>query len=129
MKSTTPTDVLNRWIETANRANADALSGLYDPNATLIPTFSNRVLSRPTDIRAYFEQLCSRERLHVALHERTVSVQMHGEALCSIHGLYCWHFAVEGELLAFEARFSYLINLAAAAPILHHHSSQIPRML
>lgn len=124
-----PTDLLNCWVESANRANADALSGLYDPNATLIPTFSNRVLSQPADIRTYFEQLCSRERLHVTLHERTVRVQMHGEAFCSIYGLYCWRFAVEGELLAFEARFSFLVSLTANHPILHHHSSQIPRML
>jgi hypothetical protein len=33
------------------------------------------------------------------------------------------------ELLNFEARFNCLLDFARPAPILHHHSSQIPRMI
>jgi hypothetical protein len=49
-----------------------------------------------------------------------------GYCLC---GIYCWRFAVDGEPLSFEARFSYFMDTARPRPILHHHSSQIPRML
>jgi len=32
-------------------------------------------------------------------------------------------------LLNFEARFTYVVDLSKASPIMQHHSSQIPRML
>jgi len=47
----------------------------------------------------------------------------------TMSGIYNWRFIVDGELLNFEARFSYLVDLSKSSPIIHHHSSQIPRML
>lgn len=49
--------------------------------------------------------------------------------LHTISGIYNWRFLVVGEALNFEARFDYLIDLKKTSPILHHHSSQIPRAL
>ena len=125
----TPRDVLDHWMQAVNRGDVDALLGLYDPQAVLIPTFSNRLLDTPEKLRDYFEKLGSREELSIALHEKTLLVQELPGRLFTLGGIYNWRFMVDGELLNFEARFSYVVDLARPQPILHHHSSQIPRML
>ncbi len=124
-----PENLLKEWMQFVNAGDVEHLLGLYDESAVLIPTFSNRLLSKPQGIREYFERLASREDLSIALHEKTLISQHMGAEIYSMCGIYCWRFAVDGELFNFEARFSKLVNLTLPSPILHHHSSQIPRML
>ena len=130
-----PEDLLREWMglintDDADRASVlDRLCALYDPQASLIPTFSNRLLTNPAAIREYFIRLSSREELSIALHEKTLKIHSIKEQIYALSGIYCWRFAIDGELLNFEARFSYMVDLASPTPILHHHSSQIPRML
>ena len=124
-----PEDVLKAWMQAVNQGDLASLLALYHETAVLIPTFSNRLLSQPDKIREYFERLCSREELSIALHEKTLSIQAVHHDIYALHGIYCWRFAVEGALLSFEARFSYMLDLTLPKPIIHHHSSQIPRML
>lgn len=126
---THPRLVLNDWMAAVNTGDLESLLALYDDSAVLIPTFSNRLLSSPAALREYFSRLCSREELSIALHEKTLNIQSIAEGIHAMHGIYCWRFAVDGELLSFEARFSYLLDLARPKAILQHHSSQIPRML
>lgn len=125
----TPQDVLEQWMQAVNNGDVEGLLGLYDSQAVLIPTFSNRLLNAPDKLREYFEKLGSREELSIALHEKTLIVQELKNPIFSLSGIYNWRFIVDGELLNFEARFSYVIDLSKPSPILHHHSSQIPRML
>lgn len=125
----TPENAIKEWMLLVNKGDIERLLALYDEHAVLIPTFSNRVLSNPKSIREYFERLFSREEISIALHENTLIVQSIKDELYSLCGIYCWRFAIDGELFSFEARFSYMLNLALPSPILHHHSSQIPRML
>lgn len=122
-------DVLNQWMQAVNRGDVKTLLGLYDSQAVLIPTFSNRILKTPEQLREYFEKLGSREELSIALHEKTLIVQELPSEISLLSGIYNWRFAVDGELLNFEARFGYVIDLARPNPIVHHHSSQIPRTL
>ena len=124
-----PDDVLYEWMQGVNSGDLEGLIGLYDEQAVLIPTFSNRLLSKPEPIREYFTKLCSREDLSIALHEKTLLNQSYGASIHGLQGIYCWRFAIDGEMLSFEARFSYVLDLARPKPIIHHHSSQIPRML
>ena len=124
-----PKDILEQWMQAVNNGNVKSLLSLYDNQAVLIPTFSNRLLNTPEKLRDYFEKLGSREDLSIALHEKTLIIQELGNQIYSLSGIYNWRFAVDGELLNFEARFSYLIDISKQNPILHHHSSQIPRTL
>lgn len=124
-----PEQILKEWMQAINGADVEALLALYDADAVLIPTFSNRLLSKTGSIREYFEKLASRDDLSIALHEKTLHIQSIKEEVYAMHGIYCWRFAIDGELLSFEARFSYVLNLALPKPIIQHHSSQIPRML
>ena len=125
----TPEQVLKAWMQAVNNGDLEGLIALYDESAVLIPTFSNRLLGTPTMIRDYFVRLAGREELSIALHEKTLKVQSVSENVHVMSGIYCWRFAVDGELLSFEARFSYILDLKRDKPIMHHHSSQIPRML
>lgn len=124
-----PKDVLEEWIKAVNDGDIKSLLCLYDNEAVLIPTFSNRLLNTPDKLRNYFEKLGSREELSIALHEKTLLIQELENRIYTLSGIYNWRFAVDGELLNFEARFSYIIDLSKPNPILHHHSSQIPRTL
>jgi hypothetical protein len=127
--SKTPEQVVADWMSHINKRNVEGLVGLYDEKAVMIPTFSNRLLNTPDKIRKYFDNLIDREDLSIALHENTLTVQAVQNDLYALCGIYCWRFAVEGELLSFEARFSFVVDLGQARPILQHHSSQIPRTL
>lgn len=124
-----PDDILKQWMRYVNTHNVAGLLSLYDDQAVLIPTFSNRLLNSPEKISEYFERLGGRDELSIALHEKTLISQALKHDMHSLCGIYCWRFAIDGELFSFEARFSYLLNLAADKPILQHHSSQIPRMI
>lgn len=124
-----PKDILEQWIKAVNDGDIESLLCLYNNEAVLIPTFSNRLLNTPDKLRNYFEKLGSREELSIALHEKTLLIQELENQIYTLSGIYNWRFAVDGELLNFEARFSYVIDLSKPNPILHHHSSQIPRTL
>jgi hypothetical protein len=125
----TPEAILSYWIQLVNSGDVDKLISLYGLNAALIPTFSNRILDTPQKIRAYFEKLASRENLNVTLHPKTIHTQKITESVYSVCGVYLWQFTVDEELLNFEARFTFVIAADSENPIIHHHSSQIPRTL
>lgn len=122
-------DILQEWIKGINTADIDKLLNLYNEKAVLIPTFSNRLLDSNNKIKDYFEKLASKERLSIELHRNTILVQEIRKDLFSLSGIYKWQFAIDGELFSFEARFSYIFDLNSKNPIIHHHSSQIPRTL
>lgn len=124
-----PEAVLKGWMDRVRRGDIEGLLALYADGAVLVPTFSNRLLNTPDKIRGYFENLLQREKLSIALHEKALAAQPLQGALHTLCGIYCWRFAVEGELLSFEARFSLIVDLSAPSPILQHHSSQVPRSL
>ena len=121
--------VLHAWIAAVNEADLERLVSLYAGDASLVPTFSAKALRTPGEIRHYFEQLAVRPGLSVSLHPRTLVVQG-GPLMTVLSGVYCFHFLIEDEPYHFEARFSLVVgDPASSSPILHHHSSQIPRQL
>ncbi len=124
-----PLDILQIWIDGINTADIEKLINLYDENAVLIPTFSNRLLNTPEKIKDYFEKVGQKDELSISLHEKTLNIQEIGDELYSLSGLYKWCFSIDEEPLTFEARFSYTFDLKKSSPIISHHSSQIPRSL
>jgi hypothetical protein len=63
------------------------------------------------------------------LHENTLRIHELGEGKELVSGIYRFEFKIDREPLVFEARFSLVIDRASPSPILHHHSSQLPRTL
>ena len=122
-------DVLQTWVEGINARNASVVVGMYSKNSVLFPTFSNKRLVATKEKAAYFDKLFSHENLSVEMHEKTFVSQSLSDNIHSMSGIYCWKFDVEGEILSFESRFTYILDLSRPSPIVHHHSSHIPRML
>jgi len=127
--NTSPEGVLRAWISAVNDGSVEQVVALYAEDAVLLSTFSAPILFGTKTIREYFERLAARPGLSVTLHDKT----LHFRALsggCSVaSGIYCFRFEVDGELLSFEARFTFVIEAAAPHPIVHHQSAQIPRAL
>lgn len=121
--------VLQRWIDGLNEGHAEEVASLYADVATLLPTFSPRALRTSDERRSYFESLAARPGLWVSLHEKTLHNDSFEDGRHIFSGIYYFEFPVDGETLRFEARFTLVLDLSKTAPILHHHSSQVPRAL
>ncbi|MHC4886180.1 MAG: nuclear transport factor 2 family protein [Planctomycetota bacterium] len=120
---------LTAWLDGVNNGDLDTVEGMYSEDAVLLPTFSSRIRRTVAERRDYFEGLAKHENVTVELHDSTLDVHSLADSLFSLSGIYCWTFDVDGETLHFEARFTYTIDITKEAPILHHHSSQVPRGL
>lgn len=124
-----PLSVLQLWMAAINSGNSKAAGDLYAEKALLFPTFSSHALRTPEERFGYFDLLTKREQLQVTLHERTLHLNSLSEEHQVLCGIYRFSFVVDEQPLNFEARFSFLLDLEQQAPILHHHSSQVPRGL
>jgi len=121
--------VIKAWVNAVNLGDSGGILALYRDDAILLPTFANRTLRTHEAIGGYFNSLAARPGLEVSLHARTVSEQALTNDVRCVSGICLWRFEVDGEAMNFEARFTFIIDLARDAPIVHHHSSQLPRML
>ena len=117
------------WADNVNDLNAESLLDLYDKHATLMPTFSPHTVGDRAALISYFDQLFSRDSLSVTLHDDTVDAFHLADQLDLVFGVYSFAFEVDRTLLTFPARFTFVLDLGRSAPILHHHSSQIPKMI
>jgi hypothetical protein len=117
------------WVDYVNSLNLEKLIGLYHPKADLIPTFQPSNITDPKGIEKYFNQLATRECLSVELYEETLVVQETTESVFIISGIYSFKFKVDGTLLTFPSRFTFVVNFNEDQPLLHHHSSQVPRTI
>jgi hypothetical protein len=115
------------WSNYVNSLDLENLVGLYHAKAVLIPTFQPKNISDPADIHGYFKQLATRDGLQVELHEETHQIQESVGSCFIISGIYSFKFKVDGTLLTFPSRFSFVTDFSEKNPILHHHSSQVPR--
>ena len=125
----TPEEVLFQWVTRVCSGNASDIAALYNEAAVLIPTFSPHTVTSPEGITAYFEQLATREGLGVRLHNKALRKQSQSEMLHTLSGICSFEFEVDQVLLSFPSRFTFVMDISLERPILHHHSSQVPRNL
>jgi hypothetical protein len=120
---------LDTWIEKLRANDLDGIVGMYAPGSILLPTFSPHRIDGETGLREYFSALFTRESLQVELHEASLRViPMSGTAMTLV-GIYSFSFVVDDDRLTFPSRFTFVVDTASGTPILHHHSSQVPRTL
>lgn len=129
MRSIQACDFPALWAGLINDGELESVVGLYDEHSVLMPTFSPHVVKDRVSLVEYFQQLASRESLNVRLHENTVVCTKVEESSYAINGIYSFEFMVDETLLTFPSRFTFVVDLSKDSPILHHHSSQIPRTL
>ena len=126
---TTAEEVLFQWVSRVCSGNADDITALYHECAVLMPTCSPHTVITPEGIRNYFGQLASREGLGVRLHGKALRKQSLSENLHTLSGICSFEFEVDQVLLSFPSRFTFVMDISLPKPILHHHSSQVPRNL
>jgi hypothetical protein len=127
--SDTPEDILERWMEYVNKLEVENVIELYNNKSILLPTFSPHRISKPQQIEEYFKQLSTRNNLRVELHSGTLKKTKICENNFIMTGAYSFHFVVDDVSLTFPSRFTFIIDVTRDKPIIHHHSSQIPRAL
>jgi hypothetical protein len=124
-----PEEVLFQWVSRVCCGNPADIALLYDEKAVLIPTFSPHTVTSPDGVQGYFSQLATRQGLGVRLHNKALRVQSMSETLHTLSGIYSFEFEVDQVLLSFPSRFTFVVDITRERPILHHHSSQVPRNL
>jgi len=124
-----PEEVLFQWVSRVCCGNPADIAALYHEDAVLIPTFSPHTVTTREGIKSYFEQLATRDGLGVRLHNKALRKQPLSETLHTLSGIYSFEFEVDQVLLSFPSRFSFVIDISCQRPIVHHHSSQVPRNL
>lgn len=117
---------LDQWVMLVNALEVDGVLALYDENAVLLPTFSETVRKDEAGIRSYFEKLRDTNGVKVWLDEETIMEQTLADGLHAISGIYRWRFGGDEETVV-VARFTFVMNLKLSSPILHHHSSELPK--
>jgi hypothetical protein len=125
----TPEMILERWIDYFNKLEVDNIVSLYGETSTLLPTFSSHFLSNPKHIKEYFMQFATRKNLSINLHHETLRKYEIGKNTYVLMGIYSFHYMVDDANLTFPSRFTFIIDTSKKKPILHHHSSQVPRKL
>jgi hypothetical protein len=124
-----PEAILERWIEYVNGREVENVVSLYDEECTMLPTFSPHSLASLQEIRDYFTQLSTKKNIRVNIHNETLRKCEIGEGKSVLMGIYSFSFMVDDATLTFRSRFTFVLDTSRERPILHHHSSQIPRTL
>ncbi len=122
-------EVLFQWVSRVCSGSPDDIAALYHESAVLVPTFSPHTVVNTEGVRNYFGQLASRDGLGVRLHNTALRKQSFSDTLHTLSGIYSFEFEVDQVLLSFPSRFSFMVDISLERPILHHHSSQVPRNL
>ncbi|MFP6899804.1 MAG: hypothetical protein VCA36_02605 [Opitutales bacterium] len=112
-----------------NSLEVEDLLALYDDDAVFLPTFSDDFLTNKEGIRGYFEELRGEGDIKVSLDEESLLEQTLSDGLHSISGIYRWRFGKSEEGVLLDARFTFILDLGRSSPVLHHHSSRLPRKL
>ena len=124
-----PEIILEKWIDYVNKLEVESIIRLYDDECILLPTFSPHCISDAKQLKDYFIQLSTRKNLSVELHHETLRKIQIIECKYIVTGIYSFHFMVDDANLTFPSRFTFALDVSKKKPIIHHHSSQIPRTL
>lgn len=113
------------WANAINQRDAKAISALYNENAILFATFSNK-LDTPREIHHYFVELTKKSNLKVEFLTQRISVFDGAMAVNS--GKYVFSYTdTDGKTVMIPARYTFIY---AATPtgwtIMDHHSSTLP---
>ncbi len=119
--------VIDQWLAAVNAHELEAVLSLYAENSVLLPTFSPGIVNSTDGLHDYFSALASRPGLAVSLSDEAVIYQVAGDQEIA-SGIYFFHWEIEGERHSFESRFTFVIDSSADRPIIHHHSSEMPKV-
>jgi uncharacterized protein (TIGR02246 family) len=117
--------VVKQWEAAFNAGDADAVTALYAPSATLWGTLAQDITTTTADIRSYFVQ-AARAGLKVKLGPHVLLPMAEAGVIDAGH--YEFSRIVDGRTTAFPARYSFVLTKHNGAwAIAHQHSSFMPK--
>ena len=112
-------NALNKWIETMQTLEPNAVSALYTEDAQFWGTLAPELSTEPQSRLAYFQSFLSgKDGLSITLNDDTKTHSFADTGLVS--GSYVFSFGNT----SIPARYSFTFNMQGQ--ILHHHSSLVP---
>jgi uncharacterized protein (TIGR02246 family) len=118
--------VVEKWAAAFNASNVDAIVALYAPDALFLGTGSRTVVTKPEEIRQYFERALLTDRPRGAvLESRSVMVVSDGTVV--ITGLDMTTAVRDGKPITNPGRVTFVIARRGADwKIVHFHRSGVP---
>jgi len=117
--------VVKHWEAAFNAGDADVVTALYAPSATLWGTLAQETTISIADIGSYFQQAI-RSGLKVRLGEHVLRPMAESGAIDCGH--YEFSRVVDGRATDFPARYSFVLARHNGAwAIAHQHSSFMPK--
>ncbi len=121
----TAKELLNLWVAALNNHNLKEIVDLYNLNANLVTTFSDKIHHGENEIEGYFDNVFKKPRSGVALDDDSIFEYDNGEEIRTVCGYYTFQFEVDGELQTFPSRYTFVYS---EDKIVNHHSSMLPGM-
>ncbi len=122
-----PTTIIQVWTRAVSAGEREEVLALYHANATLMPTFSDRLLRNSEEIGGYFDGVFKNQSLKVSVEEDTLLIEELSPDIYCMSGIYDWQFGHASGFKNVRARYTFIVALKFSAPIVHQHSSQIPQ--
>jgi uncharacterized protein (TIGR02246 family) len=117
--------VVERWGQSFNEGDTEALARLYAPGATIWGTLAGTLTTSVEGIRRYFTD-AARAGLRVRLGEHLSSLISETAAIDA--GQYEFSRNADGQVSIFPARYSFLlVKHDGTWMIAHQHSSMLPK--
>ncbi|MCP4482904.1 MAG: hypothetical protein GY817_09280 [bacterium] len=122
-----PEEILNKWADSINNGKIDLTLGLYSKNASLLPTFSEKAYLGVDIIKEYFDKLSLNKSVQVNFIKDSIVIEKLADNIFSTGGFYDWVIDSGKKFSNIKARFTFVLDLNSSTPIIHHHSSVVPR--
>lgn len=118
------TTTVERWAEHFNAGDGEAVARLYTPDAVLWGTLSRDMTASPDDIKTYFIEAA---HLGLTVEFGAYAAQPLAQDIMAIAGHYDLFRELEGRMITFPARYSFvLVRQKTEWLIAQHHSSLKP---
>lgn len=119
--------LFDRWNKALQTGSAQAVTGLYAPNAILQPTVSNQVRSTPAQIQDYFDHFLAAKPVGQINYRE---IRHLGPNAAMDSGVYTFTLtSATGQTRQVQARYTFLYErLNGQWMILNHHSSAMPEV-
>lgn len=112
--------LFNKWNDALQTCDENTVIALYDKNAVLLPTISNKVRHNHNEIKDYFINFLTKEPKG-KINESNIRIF---DELAINSGIYTFSFNDNSSV---QARFTFVYKLIEGEwKIIEHHSSMMP---
>jgi uncharacterized protein (TIGR02246 family) len=118
--------VVAKWSKAFTEADVDAIARLYAPDALMIGTQGKTVLTKPEQIRQYFDAALNRDKPRTASLDSSEALLI-DDSTVIIAGFDTITSTKDGELIVTKGRVTFVVARRGADwLIVHLHRSPLP---